>query len=177
MGKRGLHALWVLGLCLGWSLGFAVLAGADGGDKTAVLSNLTAQLYGYIRLDAAYDTARIFPGNYALWVKSAYLNRSDDAQLDLTANQTRLGLNLTGPEVAGAKSSGKLEFDFYGGGVENKSNPMMRHAYMELNWAASDSDPGGPDLGYRLAALHRAPPISWSAPWPARSGTAARNCA
>jgi hypothetical protein len=138
MGHPGRSRFWILGAVLGICFGFSIAAGAEGTEKPAVLSSLSAQIYGYVRLDAAYDTARIYPGNYALWVKSAYFNRGDDAQLNLTANQTRLGLNLAGPDVAGAKSTGKVEFDFYGGGTENKPNPMMRHAYLELYWPDRD---------------------------------------
>lgn len=118
--------------------GTITMARADGADKIPVISGLNVQLYGYARLDAAYDTGRIYPGNYALWVKSAYFNRNDDNQLNITANQTRIGLNLAGPDVLGAKSSGKIEFDFYGGGAENKSNPMLRHGYAELLWPGMD---------------------------------------
>ena len=31
-------------------------------------------------------------------------------------------------------SGGLIEVDFYGGGDENKNLPMMRHAYMNLDW-------------------------------------------
>jgi hypothetical protein len=60
---------------------------------------------------------------------------NDDNQLNMTANQTRLGLNFSGPDVAEAKAAGKMEMDFYGaGGTENKPNLMLRQAYFELSW-------------------------------------------
>jgi len=35
-------------------------------------------------------------------------------------------------------TSGRVEVDFYGGGpAENKAHPMMRHAYMKLDWPES----------------------------------------
>lgn len=138
MNMKGRKLVTLLSLCLAACASWSVLAFAEGTEKPSVVSNLSAKIYGYVRCDLAYDTARIFTGNYALWVKSGSTNRSNDAGLNLTANQTRLGLGLSGPEVAGARSSGIIEFDFYGGGVENKSLLMMRHAYLELYWPEND---------------------------------------
>jgi len=135
--KRELALLWVgiTGVLLN---GAASGVYAESNEKPAVVSSLSAQLYGYIRLDAAFDTTRIYPGNYALWVKSFSGSRGNDNQLNITANQSRIGLNLNGPEWRGGKTGGKIEFDFYGGGPENKSALMMRHAYFEINWPASE---------------------------------------
>jgi hypothetical protein len=111
-----------------------VLQAADAPEKKNVLANVDVQLYGYTRLDVAYDTSRVYTGNYAVYVKSEG-TYNDDNQLSMTANQTRLGLNLSGPDVAGAKTAGKVEMDFYGlGGAENKGNLMMRLGYFELTW-------------------------------------------
>jgi hypothetical protein len=53
----------------------------------------------------------------------------------MTANETRLGAKIKGPNVDGMEISGRVETDFYGGGAaENKPNLMMRHAYIELGW-------------------------------------------
>ena len=96
-------------------------------------SNLDVQLYGKIKADAAFDTSRTSTGDYARWVEHESTNR-DDHQTNITANETRLGLKFNGPNVGEAKTSGVLEMDFYGGGLENKSTPMMRHAYMQIDW-------------------------------------------
>ncbi len=101
--------------------------------KKTVWSNLDIQLYGYIKLDAAYDTSRIDNGNYSKWVQSEATNRDDD-QFNMTANQTRLGLKIFGPDDGNIKTSGRIEIDFFGGGAENKSQVMMRHAYMKIDW-------------------------------------------
>lgn len=95
------------------------------------------ELYGTIKLDAAYDTAQVYPGNYALWVQPPLEGRGEREQFDLTANQTRLGLNFKAPGSGPAIVSGKVEVDFYGGGAENKASPMMRHAYFQVEWPAS----------------------------------------
>ena len=104
--------------------------------KSPLLSSVKAELYGYIKLDASYDTSRITPGNYAFYANSEAGNKQDN-EFNMTANETRVGLNLTGPQVEDMVTSGKIEFDFYGGGAEteNKPNPMLRHALMKLDWA------------------------------------------
>jgi len=110
---------------------------ADASNKEdkwlSVQSSLAVQLYGYVKADAAWDSARTDVGNYARWVESES-GRNKDSQFNLTARQTRLGLRIHGPEVAGAKTSGLLEMDFYGGGDENTPRPMMRHAFLKVDW-------------------------------------------
>lgn len=104
--------------------------------KKEIKSKWGADLYGYVKLDASYDTNQINPGNFALRVDQT--NTSDD-QFNMTANQTRLGLKFHTPEIMNAIATGQVEFDLYGGGgVENKPNFRMRHAFMNLNWPEPD---------------------------------------
>ena len=99
-----------------------------------VWSNLDIQLYGYLKFDAAYDTSRIENGNYANWIESESPNNDDD-QFNMTANQSRFGMKINGPNGEAMNASGRVEVDFYGGGpAENKAHLMMRHAYMKLDW-------------------------------------------
>ena len=111
----------------------------DAKDSTikrfALWSSVDVQLYGYIKLDAAYDTSRTSAGNFPQWVVSEQ-GRQNDGQFNMTARQTRLGLRFKGPDFGdGGKTSGVIEVDFYGAGVaENKPELMMRHAYMKLDW-------------------------------------------
>jgi len=106
-------------------------------EKPPVRSRFPIDLYGYIKLDASYDTARTSVGNYARWVESEELTTHDD-QFNMTARQSRFGLNFHGPESESMKVGGKVEVDFYGGGAENKNLPMMRHGYLEVNWPGCD---------------------------------------
>jgi len=108
-------------------------------DKSPLLSSLKVELYGFIKLDASYDTARVRPGNYALYVDSEATNKHDN-QFNVTANETRLGLNISGPKIEGSEivTSGRFEMDFYGGGAENKSNPMLRLAFVKVDWPEFD---------------------------------------
>ena len=71
-----------------------------------VWSNLDIQLYGRLKLDAAYDSSRIENGNYAKWVVSESTNDNDD-QFNMTANETRLGMIITGPDDGEMKTSGR----------------------------------------------------------------------
>ena len=105
----------------------------DSSEKKFVWSSLDIQLYGKVKLDAAYDSSRTDVGNFARWVGPENLNPNDE-QFNMTANETRLGMLINGPDDGGLKTSGRVEIDFYGGGSENKSNLMMRHAYMKMDW-------------------------------------------
>jgi len=104
----------------------------DTEGKKPVWSALDIQLYGYIKADASYDSSKTHPGNYALWVDSEATNKNDD-EFNLTANQTRLGMKITGPKDTTLQTSGRVEFDFYGNYAdENKAKIQMRHAYMQI---------------------------------------------
>jgi hypothetical protein len=96
-----------------------------------------ATFYGYIKLDGSYDTSRTDVGNFARWVDSEAGQRNDD-QFDTTANETRLGVRLRGPEEGRHQTSGLIEVDFYGDGPENRARLQMRHAYLQLHWPEDD---------------------------------------
>lgn len=129
-------------LCVGALLLFAsvTLLGAheDEPEKKSVWSTVDLQFYGFVKLDAAYDTAAADPGNFVRWIKLEPGNEDDD-QFSMTANQTRLGLWIKGPDDddKSLETKGRVEIDFYGGGPENKSRPMLRLAYIDLHWRDS----------------------------------------
>ncbi|WP_292002504.1 hypothetical protein [Chlorobium sp.] len=107
------------------------------GIAVTTSSGVRAQLYGFARLDASYDTGQIYPGNIALWAQPE--NGADsDGEWNLTAGATRLGINLSGPDSENLKLSGNIELDFLGGGTENNLNPRLRHGYLKAYWPASD---------------------------------------
>jgi cell division protein FtsB len=107
-------------------------AGAAG--KKNVVSSLDLEFYGYVKADASYDSSRTTPGNFVVYVDSEATRKNDD-EFNLTANQTRLGLNISGPSSDTLKTSGRVEFDFYGNyASENKAKIQMRHAYLVLDW-------------------------------------------
>jgi hypothetical protein len=96
-----------------------------------------ASLYGFLKLDAAYDSTLVSTGNFIRWVESAS-RVDDDPHFNLTARQTRFGLRLSGPNKPGLEVTGRFEIDFYGGGAENKNLPMLRHGYLQLAWPDKD---------------------------------------
>lgn len=102
-------------------------------QTNVVSSKYGANLYGYVKLDSIYDDSHIKNGNYALYANSEAGNNNDN-EFNITANQTRFGLNLFGPEIGSAVTDGKIEIDFYGGGAENKPHLRMRHAYAQITW-------------------------------------------
>ncbi len=117
----------------------AVRQRLDAGGATApsgwfsVVAKQKIELYGYLKLDAAWDSARTSTGNFAQWVESEG-SRSNDDEFNMTARQTRLGFRLTDPDGGDLKTTGRVEIDFYGSGAENKPQPFMRHAYLKLDW-------------------------------------------
>jgi hypothetical protein len=106
-------------------------------QRKNVWSNLDIQLYGYVKLDASYDTSRTTVGNYVAYVDSEATNENDN-EFNATVNQTRMGFNITGPVTDELKTTGCIEFDFYGNyASENKAKIQMRLGYLNLDWTQS----------------------------------------
>ncbi len=120
----------------------AKAAAKPAGEKPAVRAKFDTELYGYVKVDASYDTNRFNTGNYSAWVlPTTKIDAGQDNEFTLTGRQTRLGMNVKGPDTfRGAKTSANVEVDFYGaaGATEAKPNLRLRHAFMEFNWADLD---------------------------------------
>lgn len=86
--------------------------------------------YHVMPLDESWNVATDADAE-ALGITRTDLNATPSAHL--LALTTRIGLNLEGPEVWGAKTSGKIEGDFAGFSTTN-SVFRIRHAYAKLNW-------------------------------------------
>ena len=97
--------------------------------QAADASSFSVTPYGYIKLDAIYETGSSSHGNFAFWAANP---GESDGLFHATANETRLGLNISAGKVGSFTLSGKVEVDFYGGNAENKAYNYMRHAYLEL---------------------------------------------
>ncbi|MBL7648107.1 MAG: hypothetical protein JNK74_18135 [Candidatus Hydrogenedentes bacterium] len=102
-------------------------------EKPALRGRYPMELYGYVKIDAAHDSAGTTNGNTMRWVDPENVGRDDD-QFALTARQTRLGLKIFGPESFGAETEGRVEVDFYGDGTENNPELRMRYAYVSMDW-------------------------------------------
>ena len=110
---------------------------APDSSESEAIPVLELRPYGFIKADASYDDSRTTPGNYILFVDRELARRQDD-EFNLTANQTRLGLNIRETSGLEVKASGKLEIDFYGNYAdENKAKIQMRHAWFEVLFPGS----------------------------------------
>lgn len=86
--------------------------------------------YGALWSDMVYGTSRTNPGAYTRWVYSDQQHGEPFFVID--ARRSRLGLDVIGPELAGAASGGRVEIDFHGEFVnENRASVLLRHAYWE----------------------------------------------
>jgi len=109
-------------------------------DKPAVAgvsSNYGLSFYGYFKLDAMYDSGLPSHQEIPFWVRPD--TGTNGGNFEMTAKETRLGMNFAGPEAAGGTLTGKLEMDFYGN-INTPSNLSGNHAFslrtrhVYLNW-------------------------------------------
>jgi len=101
---------------------------------TRALSGFRFKPYGYIKLDAVYDDSRTNYGNFILYVPDESKNDNNN-EFNMTARQTRIGLDILAPESSDWEAKGRIEIDFYGDGTakhENKAEPLLRHAFLEV---------------------------------------------
>ncbi len=123
--------------CLSCGLVFAMLTLAApvwaqvSAPPVNVSSKYDLSIYGYVKLDASYDSQRTAAGNLMFFVLPEKDSGKDD-EFNLTARETRLGINLRVPDIADTRVSGRVETDFYGGGAENSANLRLRLAYVDL---------------------------------------------
>ena len=96
-------------------------------------STINFKPYGFIKLDMAYDQARTNNGNYVFWVDNGSDN-AGNSEFNMTARQTRLGANISYDDLDDKVVTARFEFDFYGGGTENKNMPMLRHGFVKVDF-------------------------------------------
>jgi len=106
--------------------------------------------YGFIRNYVCFDTRENYASggdqfNQIPMDKKIDLATGEDmneiASLKMLASTTRLGLNISGSEIFGAKSSAKIEADY---NVYSGTTMMMRfrRAYVKLDWENSNLEIG-----------------------------------
>lgn len=100
-----------------------------------VTSKFDMSIYGYVKLDASYDSQRTAAGNLMFFVLPEGASGKED-EFNFTARETRVGLNLAVPEVDGLRMTGRIETDFYSGASENSPNIRLRLAYVDLEKGA-----------------------------------------
>ncbi|MFH1476525.1 MAG: hypothetical protein ABIH24_03405 [Verrucomicrobiota bacterium] len=115
----------------------------------------TLKPYGYVKLDAAYDTSRVQIGDYALYVLPT-INGERNNEFNMTARETRIGLELMGPDTENWKTTGKIETDFYGpGGTANSANLRMRLGYLNLSHSGGFAVRAGQDWDTFITVIPR----------------------
>ncbi len=126
------------------------MVGRAAGEKKNVVAGLDVEFYAKIKVDASYSDSRVNPGNFVKTVASeqgpvsgSLVKNDDDDEFNLTANQTRFGFLIYGPETDVWNFWGQLEFDLYGSSSssssyyeqnnrENKPHLQTRHAFMVI---------------------------------------------
>ena len=105
-----------------------------------------AEIYGFIRNYFTYDSRSCVQSNEGLFnMLPNDINPGANGE-DLNAipsvrflsMTTRLGLNVSGPEIWGAKSTAKIESDFCGASSGTAFNLRIRQAYAKLAWENSN---------------------------------------
>jgi len=99
------------------------------------------KLYGFVSNDFFYNSRQnveLVDGVIQLFPKPVSPNSANQdinasSQAELLSVNTRLGIDITGAPILGAKSSGKIEADFAGFGTTFYVF-RIRQAFMKLNW-------------------------------------------
>lgn len=105
-----------------------------------------AEIYGFIRNYFTYDSRSCVQSNEGLFNMlpndAKYGANNEDLNaipsVRFLSMTTRFGLNVTGPEIWGAKSTAKIESDFCGASSGTAFNLRIRQAYAKLAWEKSD---------------------------------------
>ena len=114
---------------------------------TLFMNSVTAQekfsfkLYGFVRNYACFDSRESYTSNSEQFYYMPKDINPDSKGNDIYAQPnmmllsitTRLGVNITGPEFLGAKTSAKIESDFAGFGTSN-TVLRIRQAYAKMDW-------------------------------------------
>ena len=109
--------------------------GAKAQEKPSV------KLYGFIRNYACFDTRESLTSNseqFYYMPKDKFIDPNgkdinEQTNMMLLSITTRLGVNITGPEFLGSKTSAKIEADFAGFGTSN-TVLRIRQAYAKMDW-------------------------------------------
>ena len=120
---------------------FAALAVAAFCTNAQENTKPSVKLYGFIRNYMDFDTRENLSSNsdqFNMIPKDEYRNDYGDdlnqrPDIHLLSITTRLGLNITGPEFLGAKTSAKIESDFAGFG-SNNTVLRIRQAWAKMEW-------------------------------------------
>jgi hypothetical protein len=114
-----------------------------------ISNNLSAQwgytLYGYVKTDVMLDTRQTVSareGHVLLYPANRLEANGEDANEGLNFNilsiQSRFGFKVAAPDFLGAKSTGKMESEFFGSTNNDVGSLRLRHAYVKLDWGTHE---------------------------------------
>jgi hypothetical protein len=100
------------------------------------------ELVGYTKLEMWWDSSQINKNISGPITRNNAAQANEFGRFRATAQSSRFGLKINGPEVLGAKTQGYIEIDFDAGqdtrqSASNSWAPRMRHAWFRMDW------PGG----------------------------------
>jgi hypothetical protein len=104
------------------------------------------KISGMVKSDFFWDsrqTVAAREGHFLLY-PSPVRNDADGKDINGKSNfnilsiQSTIGFDLKGPDVFGAKTSGKIEGDFFAQLNDNINLLRMRHAWLKLNWEKTE---------------------------------------
>lgn len=103
--------------------------------------------YGYVRFDAIRDSTQSFyDGMSPYLIARPGTYKGMHPRMTMTARDSRLGLSIGAPEFAGIRTSGRIEFDFFGiPPTDVRENDQItfgpvriRHAFVNLENSVVD---------------------------------------
>jgi hypothetical protein len=97
---------------------------------------------GYVKTDIYFDsrqTVSIRDGQFLLYPKNELPDMNDEdinakSSFNMLSIQSRIRLNITGPDAFGAKTSGAIEGEFFGHAAGQINEFRLRHAFVKLDW-------------------------------------------
>lgn len=100
--------------------------------------------YGFVRIDAYADSYKGVDAGYDLFyllplyaTPGGVEDFNEQASSNISAVASRLGVKINFPDIAGAKASGLMEFDFAGNVKSDPTLFRIRQAYSLLTWEKS----------------------------------------
>lgn len=128
------------------------------------LSRYQVEFYGRLQLDIIYDDSISYPGPYLLYGETEQFHH-DDNQFFMTANSSRLGLKIGGPQRGDRKLWGLIEIDFQGEPEKDEPDPLLRHAFLvyeiNRNWQILAGQTWDVISPLQIPLLNWAPGWSW----------------
>jgi len=108
--------------------------------------SLAVNVYGYVKLDAFYDTRETVngrEGHFLLWPAAPDydadgVDKPAHGSFNMLAVQSNFGIKVMGPHVLNAKTMAKIEGDFFGQMNENINLVRLRHAYFQMKWKSTN---------------------------------------